>query len=167
MRLSSLRGRSIRATCCAWDEADGFWRWSHCFAYTCLYYPKLLQKEKEGNLYNACLPCLSSPCADQPRFWPRSWVWFLTTQAILMIHWWCNQLRQLMLMNCIQYRSHATTAGGVKTYLWNRQLFDIKIRNVVIRNFLCVLVLFFWTRTTEADEISQPCTCTTEAEASV
>ena len=44
-----------------------------------------------------------------------------------------------MLMNCLQYRSHATTAGGVKTYLLNRQLFDIKIRNVVIRNFLCVL----------------------------
>ena len=90
--------------------------------------PQASAKEKEGNLYNACLHCLSSPCADQPLFWPRSWVWFLTTQAILMIHWWCNQLRQLMLMNCIQYRSHATTAGGVKTYLWNRQLFDIKIR---------------------------------------
>ncbi len=38
-----------------------------------------------------------------------------------------------------QYRSHATTAGGVKTYLLNRQLFDIKISNVEIRIFLCAI----------------------------
>ena len=49
--------------------------------------------------------------------WTRSYNIFLTTTAILIVHWWCNQLRQLMLVICMQYRSHATTAGGVKTYL--------------------------------------------------